>query len=282
MKRLLNFATNHPLLFVLLGIVAWILLGALSVMVAVTVLNAPINDLLVQSIGLLFATACFLALAWRWDWLKPAGFTRLGGVSLWLVTLAVAIFSIIAYQLAMFGEIALSFAQINSPDARQILLRQAVVGFTEESMFRGILLFALVRVWGGSSRGTLAAIGVTALLFGALHSLQVVAGSDGPQLVFTIVNCIVAGLLLGALVLWGGSIWPAVLLHAVSNASVQIASLNGIDITTNGLALATLTDLALVFVFGALLLHRRPSGISSHAVSSPTMPKPEQKWELTV
>ncbi|MEA3335346.1 MAG: hypothetical protein U9R25_05510 [Chloroflexota bacterium] len=149
-NRLLNFATVHPFLFVLLAIAGWILLGSLGTVVAMFVLDAPFTDVVVQSTGSLVATACVLALAWRWGWLKSAGITRLGGLRLWLITLAAAVYVIIAYQLAFFGEIALNLDQLNGAEAHQILMHQAVVGFAEETMFRGILLFALVRVWGDS------------------------------------------------------------------------------------------------------------------------------------
>lgn len=159
-------------------------------------------------------------------------------------------------------------------------MRQVVVGFVEETMFRGILLYALVRVWGGSRRGMLAAIGMTALLFGTLHSLQALAGNDGLQLVLTILNCVVAGIWLGAMVLWGGSVWPAVLLHALSNAIVQLTFLSGTahGFIDNGLVLATLADLVLVLVFGALLLHKMPTGIPSPAEDSQVMPKSRRNW----
>jgi len=280
MNRLLDFTTYHPLLFVLLAIVGWILLGALGTVVTMFVLDAPLTDPVVQSAGSLVATACILALAWRWGWLKPAGFTRLGGLRLWLIILATAVFIIVAYQFAFFSEIALNLDQLNGTEARQILMRQAVVGFVEETMFRGILLFALVRVWGDSRRGMLAAIGVTALLFGMLHSLQALVGNDGLQLTLTILNCIITGLWFGAIVLWGGSIWPAVLLHAVSNASVLLTLMGGTagEITTNGLALATLAELVLVFVFGALLLHKMPTGISAPSVSSQMIGKQRRQW----
>ena len=280
MNRLLNFATNHPFPFVLLAIVGWIVLGVLGAIAAMLILDAPLTGSIVQSSGTLFATVCLLAFAWRWGWLKPAGITRLGGLSLWLVTAAAAIYIFFAYQLAFFGEITLGIDQLQNPDARNILMRQVVVGFVEETMFRGILLYALVRVWGGSRRGMLAAIGMTALLFGTLHSLQALAGNDGLQLVLTILNCVVAGIWLGAMVLWGGSIWPAVLLHALSNAIVQLTFLSGTaqGFIDNGLVLATLADLVLVLVFGALLLHKMPTGIPSPAEDSQVMPKSRRNW----
>lgn len=117
MNRLLNFATNHPFPFVLLAIVGWIVLGVLGAIAAMLILDAPLTGSIVQSSGTLFATVCLLAFAWRWGWLKPAGITRLGGLSLWLVTAAAAIYIFFAYQLAFFGEITLGIDQLQNPDA---------------------------------------------------------------------------------------------------------------------------------------------------------------------
>ena len=81
----------------------------------------------------------------------------------------------------------------------------------------------------------------------------------------TTLNCFVSGLWWGALVLMGGSIWPAVVIHAASNASVQIvaAGLTRFDPTVADYAVATAAELLLVIAGLWLLLRRLPVSIST-------------------
>jgi membrane protease YdiL (CAAX protease family) len=148
-------------------------------------------------------------------------------------------------------------------EAQTILLRGTVVAIVEETMFRGFLLFALARAWGDSRRGLLAAVTVPALIFGLTHAAQVLVGNPIDDTLMTTLNCFVSGLWWGALVLMGGSIWPAVLIHAVSNASVQIvaASLTGFDPAVADYAVATAAELPLVIAGLWLFPHRVPGSI---------------------
>ena len=101
---------------------------------------------------------------------------------------------------------------------------------------------------------------VQALLFGLGHIMQVFAGNPLDDTLMTMLNCFVSGLWYGALVLLGGSIWPAVLIHAATNASFQIgaASLTGFDPQAADYALATLAELPLVIAGLWLLLRKAP------------------------
>jgi hypothetical protein len=171
---------------------------------------------------------------------------------------------VIVYQLAFFRGIAIDLSNLwGSGGAQSILMRQAVVGVAEETLFRGFLLYALVRVWGDSRRGLLAALAVPALIFGLAHAPQVLAGDPMDDTLMTMLNCTVSGLWWGALVLVGGSLWPAVLLHAASNASFQITALGlgGIDATVADYAAATAAELPLVIAGFWLLLRKVPGSI---------------------
>jgi membrane protease YdiL (CAAX protease family) len=99
------------------------------------------------------------------------------------------------------------------------------------------------------------------LIFGLTHAAQVLVGNPIDDTLMTTLNCFISGLWWGPLVLRGGSIWPAVLIHAVSNASVQIvaASLTGFDSTVADYAVATAAELPLV-IAGLWLLPRRVPG----------------------
>jgi membrane protease YdiL (CAAX protease family) len=264
MKTIRRFATTHPLSFVILATMAWIVAGGGAACLAAGALRLPLTHERPQLLGTLAATACLLLVMRRWGWLRPAGVAALGSRRLWLVTAALTILLVVAYQLAFFGNIVVDFSTVIANAEAQATLRRCVlVGFVEETLFRGLLLYALVRVWGKTRRGLLAALTVPALIFGLPHILQVYIGNPLDDSLMTILNGFVSGLWYGALVLLGGSVWPAVLIHAATNASFQIgaASLPGFDPSVADYALATAAELPLVIAGFWLLMRKVPDSI---------------------
>ena len=269
MKGIERFATRRPVPFVILATVVWMLVAGMGALLASRLLDTSFGGALAQSLGMLTATALLLVVMGRWGWLRAAGITRLGSWQLWLVTGGLILYIVAVYQMAFFGEIGLDLLDPWRSEAGQtILRRQAVVGVAEEFLFRGLLLYALVRVWGTTRRGMLAAVTLPALIFAVLHILQVASGNPLDGALMTILNALVGGLWLGALVLLGGSIWPAVLIHAAGNAVVQLGALSvsGFDPGVGNYALATAAELP-VLVGCLWLLLRRIPGSTPFAVS---------------
>ena len=93
-------------------------------------------------------------------------------------------------------------------------------------LFRGLVLHGLVRVWARTRTGVVASVVLTALLFAALHSTQVLTNdlSRSAALLLTLQTLSVS-IWWGALVVVGGSLWPAVLLHFAVNAVVAVQGL---------------------------------------------------------
>jgi carboxyl-terminal processing protease len=60
MRSMKRFATEHPLSFVILATLAWILMVGVAAVIAAWALQAPVASLLPQSLGMLVATACLL------------------------------------------------------------------------------------------------------------------------------------------------------------------------------------------------------------------------------
>ena len=155
------------------------------------------------------------------------------------------------------GDLSFNFGIFaRSETARGILLRDGVVGFVEETLFRGIILHVLVRAWGRSRRGLLLSVLVQAALFAVPHLLQAMAGSSWYQVFMVVVNGFVSGIWWGVLVLLGGSLWPVMLLHGLSNLSVQVRSLSSASIEPAIAAYgrATLLELPLALLAIWLLL----------------------------
>lgn len=248
MKRL---ATEHPLLFVIAVLLGWLASSLLASLAAAALLDTELASDLAQSLGTLTATALILLLAWRLGWLRPAGISRLGGWRVWLVALAIMVYFYAAYRYAFFGTLASDVAYLlRLPETWGVALRQLVVGTVEETLFRGVLLYALVRVWGTTRRGLFAASLTPALLFGSLHILQLATGNSLGGTLLTIVIGLFSGIWMGALVLRWGTIWPGVAIHAFSNAVVNIGALAmiGFAPSTGAFLLAAVLELPLVLL----------------------------------
>jgi len=115
----------------------------------------------------------------------------------------------------------MSFA-IGLPPGRAIgflVLNTTLVALSEEWMFRGVLFRALsarLRLWP--------AILLTAFLFGAIHVLNIFAFGDVAQAAGQATAAMMTGLLLGALLLRTGSIWPPVVFHMAWNFGLLLVT----------------------------------------------------------
>ena len=75
MRSIRRFATVHPMPFVIVAPVVWMMIAGIAAYLAAVVLRLPLSHELPQSLGMLTATVCLLLVMWRWEWLHPAGIT---------------------------------------------------------------------------------------------------------------------------------------------------------------------------------------------------------------
>jgi len=238
MNIIRSIATNQPVLFVFCAMIAWFVLLMVFTGIASSALHKPYGEATTGTIGRLAVTACSLWLIWRLGWLQTSGVVRLGSWQVWLLTLGGLAYFTCASLYAGYGQVAFDFsAALRLPAARTAALTQFVVGLNEEILFRGLVLYALARVWGNSWYGLIGSVLLTSLLFAVLHIIQVFTQGVSPSsaLLLILQTCIIS-IWWGALVLLGGSIWPAVMLHMVVNAVVAVQGLTVPMIEPNILA----------------------------------------------
>jgi membrane protease YdiL (CAAX protease family) len=175
------------------------------------------------------------------------------------MTLPLLIYLILAYWYGFFGDISFDFGVFaRSEAARRALLRNGVVGFVEETLFRGIILYALVRGWGATRKGLFASVFVQAALFGVPHILQIGAGVSFGTVLVVVLNSFVSGIWWGVMVLHWGSLWPVIVLHSVSNIGVVVKGLSSVYIEPNTVAYLRATVLEMpLLVLGIWLLLRK-------------------------
>ena len=227
MNFLRSITTNQPVLFVFSATITWFVLLMVFTGIASSALHKPYGEATTGTIGRLAVTACSLWLIWRLDWLQASGVARLGSGLVWLLALGGLIYFACASLYAFYGKVAFDFSSlIRLPAARTTILTQFVVGLNEEILFRGLVLYALARVWEHTRIGLAGSVLLSALLFAGLHITHVFTHgtSSASALVLTLETFIVSTWW-GALVLLGGSIWPAVVLHFVVNTVVALQGL---------------------------------------------------------
>jgi membrane protease YdiL (CAAX protease family) len=261
MRTIKRLADKRPFVFALLILLIWLLLGAVLVVVCATLLQVSMTDIVPQMVGTLGATLLLLLLMGRMGWLGPIGITRLGSWRICLLTIPLLVCMVFAYWYGFFDDVSFDFGVLaRSEDAQEILIRDGIVGFVEETLFRGIILYVLVRAWGKTRGGLIASVIVQAGLFAAIHVLQGMLGGSWGVVLMVMVNAVVSGIWWGAIVLKWKSLWPVIVLHGLSNASVLIKGLSSsyVEPAVAAYMRATLLEMPLL-IFGVWLLLRTPT-----------------------
>ena len=260
MHRFKNYSGSHPILFTIVLLISWFLVAAIATGITATAVGIPFLEPLPQSIGSLSATLYIVLLGWQFGWLRTSGISSPGNTKTWLFALIAIIYLLAAYSMAFYGDITIDGIAIISGADQPVIFRQAIVGVVEEILFRGVILYALVRVWGDSKRGLFLAVLVSALLFGSMHLLQAFTGrSIGVALIASLESTI-SGIWWGAFVILWGTIWPAAAIHAGSNAFVLIKGTNypGLEFSYPEYSLAIFLQLPLVILGLYWLLKTSP------------------------
>lgn len=154
-----------------------------------------------------------LVLATRGLGLSGSGFRwpqpRMGLRLLWLPLLVILPVYALAVAIGLPPGPAIAFMLVNT----------FLIALSEEWMFRGILLRAL---WQRLSPWP--AVLLTSAAFGAVHVLNAFAYGDVLKAAGQAVAAAMSGLLLGALRIRSGSIWPAVGFHMVWNLGLLLVT----------------------------------------------------------
>ena len=135
------------------------------------------------------------------------------------------------------------------------------IGVEEEIWFRGVAFLVLLRAWGTSRSAVLAAIFVSAALFGIWHMGNFLYGQPLPETVMQVIYTFFLGIIFACLYLICGSIWVPIIAHGVFDFGASISYLwasgsegRGSEQTFADAFLAYGGFIALVFVLAILSL----------------------------
>ncbi len=227
MKALRSAARKHPVWFALAATLAWFALSLVFTGIASGALQRPYGDAVSGTVGRLTVTACVLFVLWRLDWLAAAGVSRLGRWQVWALALGGLLVFGSASLWAFYGQAGLDLATLfAAPDAWMTIVTHLAVGLSEETLFRGLALYTLARAWGDSPRGRIGSVALSSALFAVLHLTSVFThGASLTAASLLTLETFVIATWWGTLVLVGGSIWPAVMLHVAVNTVVALQGL---------------------------------------------------------
>ena len=219
MKKFKNFALRRPFLFGLSFIVIYSILATLSYPVHFLFPDNEVGQVFGDAAAKILIFAVFSLLLWRFGWLKTSGLTGKGSWKIWLITAFVLVYMGVLELYAFTGSLTLSF-----PDPPLALANLALdfgTGLVEETLYRAIVLIAMVSAWGHNKNGIVKAVVVSSLLFGMLHLLNLMY-RPWQVVLFQAMVVSLHGVFYAAMVLTSKSIWPAIVIHWLTNAVVNI------------------------------------------------------------
>jgi uncharacterized protein len=192
----------------------------------------------------------------RLGWLGPAGFTRAGQWNIWLSLLLPLVYTIASSVFSMTGKFDFS-VHVPAP-AGVLTLFILVAAFLEEVVFRGLILYAFVREWGGTNRGLIGSVLVSSIFFGGMHILDFLSGRPLPNVLLQSIQALFLGIILGTILLVGKSIYPAAFFHGILNL-IGYLTFGNRGLEPEPVSWMTLSLLMLpLALFGILLLRAVP------------------------
>lgn len=215
MNKMDLFARDHLVLFSLSVSFVFILMLVASAMLGALWSGEGAYGQPGGILGRAIFIAVLLVTLARLGWLRPAGFASSGGWRTWLSLLLPLVYSIAASAYAMTGDFAVHLSGSSLPGQAALFILTAAS--MEEVVFRGIILHALVRAWGSTQPGLVRSVLVSSLFFSSIHLFDFLGGRPLPNVLLQSLQAFFLGVYLGAQVLKGNSIYPAVFFHAIVN-----------------------------------------------------------------
>ena len=236
-----HFAERHPYIFLVMMILSIAVVQALVLGITKLLNIGDLRFFYLASDIILAAIGAIIISGKKW-W-TAIGFRKAkSGWHFWFFLVPL---------LPVFENVSAGVNVTSLYDAALFFVLALVVGFFEESYFRGLMLrpIALLGKWR-------AAI-ITAVVFGLMHSLNLLSGFN-PQVVFVQMSYASAiGFTYAALVLRTGMIWPLMLLHFLTDFTGFMALGQLMQAQTGSVSIVVSAIYVVVFVgYGIFLLWR--------------------------
>jgi len=218
MNKFNNFAVSYPIVFGFIVIVLFALLSTL-VWPITQIYPYPEGHEIGTALSKLAITACFMFLLWRFGWIKVAGFTSLGHKQVWFQAIPMMVYNAVFAVYAFTSSINFGLPSFDVTLA--VIFFTFTTSLLEETMYRGLVLTAMVRAWGSTRKGLVAAAIVSGLFWASLHLSNLIV-RPFPLVALQVLGMAIPGFAYAAIVLSGRSIWPAIVFHWAVNLTVSL------------------------------------------------------------
>jgi len=222
MARFKRFALRRPILFGFSLLVIYIVVGILVYPVHFLFADDDVGQLYGDSVSKAIVFFAFLLILWRFGWLQSSGIARLGTMGnkwTWPIVGGLAIYKVLIEVYAFTDNLRVELPTSSINIAKAIYYFPA--SLVEETMIRGLILVAMTVAWGATKRGVVKGVVISSVMFGLFHLLNVLA-NPVDMVVLQVMVAVLTGIFYAALVLKFRSLWPAILLHWLTNAAVNI------------------------------------------------------------
>jgi len=228
MSNFKSFLTKHPVLSIISLAISWLVLIMIFGGIAASLLNKKLGDTTTSIIGHLVGIICVFILLWRLGWLKGAGITRSGTYQTWLIAIIGTVYFALASLYSFYGKLAFDCSNLfNLSSSGGLISMQTLVCIDEEMLFRGAILYILVRSWGNTQKGIFGSVILMSAIFALFHIIWFISSGISLATVFILAETVIISIWWAAMVLKGGSIWPAFLAHFVVNTVIAIQGISG-------------------------------------------------------
>ncbi len=219
MEKTNSMMKKHPIWFGAAATALFVLVIVLTSLLLVWA--APgINDrmsALIQSVAVLVYTVILLRYTGMSFVLREKGKGFFRGCLVGLYLMIASVYSIIvqllvvgdAYPMQSFGMIVL------------FMVDMALIGITEEVVFRGVIMKNMQTYFGDSRAGIWKAVIASSLLFGCAHITNIV-GMTAHDFLSRILFTICTGMILAAIYIRCNNIWVVAFIHALIDFSSEI------------------------------------------------------------
>jgi membrane protease YdiL (CAAX protease family) len=219
MAKLKNFAEKRPFLFGLVLVFIYALLGTLTFPVHYLFPESELGQVFGDALGKFIIFLLFLWMTWRFGWIKASGFTSSGTVKMWGIVVIILFYKTAVELYAFTGSFSLPISDV--PLSIATLLLSLCTGLVEETIFRVLALVAMVSAWGDTKNGLIKAIILSSTFFGIIHMFNILVRPAGVVL-FQALVAILPGIWYASFILTHKSVWPAIIVHGLTNAVVNI------------------------------------------------------------
>lgn len=242
---------------ILLWIVIVVLLSLLSIIgypIYYLFSNSTSGELYAEGVVKLLIFGVFLLIVRELKWFKSTGLSNIGDKKIWVITIFVLMYLLPTKLYAFTGEWVL-----NIP-SQEVFFSNAFNFLTgamlEEIMYRGIILTAMIHVWGKDNKGIIKAILVSSILFGASHLLNAFS-APAPEVLIQTIVVIIPAIFYAVCLRYGKSLWPPIVIHWLSNSvvNIQLATMESYEVVIKNW-LISLVLLIPLLIFSLFLMRR--------------------------